>query len=368
MKKPGPITHNPAFTIIRKRAVGALLLGMVVVLMLWFSNYWTPKIPPPAATAPALSQKYQGPTIPVRMISVPVKFFAVGTVEPIEPVTLASRILGKVILSRLHSGEPVSRNEILIQLDQSQLTAQLNQAIAARSLAEVELHQATIDYRRAADLFKTADVTQAGMDMADTRLAAAKARLASTLAVTQNARTQLNYAAIHCPINGVVMEKNVNVGDTIMPGQTLATLYSPGRLQLTTVVPESLQRHISLGQALVVRLSGFRKPIAVHVRRILPRVSIQTRSFLVKVAGTFPAGIFPGMFGRLEIPIWQEKVLVVPTDAIERIGQLDMVRIISGGAPQRQIVQPGRHFGDLREILSGVTVGEKLAVRGKAHG
>lgn len=367
MKKNRPTTQFNAFTLIRKFVVGGLLLAVVIVLMLWFSNYWTAKIQPHAAALAVMSRKYQGPTATVRIISVPVKFLAVGTVEPIEPVTLASRILGKVMICRLHSGAPVSRDEILVQLDQTQLTAQLNQAIAARALAQVELHQAEIDYRRAAALFKTADITKADLDMASTRLAAAKARVASAQAATQNTRTQLNYATIHSPINGVVMAKNVNKGDTIMPGQTLATLYSPSRLQLTTVVPESLQRHIRLGQSLVARLSGFRKPIAVHVRRILPRVSVQTRSFLVKVAGSFPEGIFPGMFGRLEIPIRREKVLVVPASTIERIGQLDMVTIISGGAPRRQIVQPGRHFGTLREILSGVTVGDKLAVGGKVH-
>ena len=368
MKKNGPITHTPAWPLIGKLVVGGLLLAMVIVLMLWFSNYWTAKIQPRTATALTKPQRYDGPAVAVRFISVPVQFFAVGTLEPIEPVTLASRILGKVIFSRLHSGELVRRNEILVQLDKSQLTAQLNQAIADQSLAVVELHQAAIDYHRAAALFKTADVTKADIDWAGTRLAAAKARLASMRAATQDKRSQLSYAALRCPINGVVLEKNVNAGDTIMPGQTLATVYSPGRLQLTTVVPESLQRHIRLGQMLVVRLSGFRKPIAVHVRRILPRVSVQTRSFLVKVSGSFPAGIFPGMFGRLEIPIRQEKVLVVPANAIEKIGQLDMVTIISGGALQRRIVQPGRHFGALREILSGVTVGEKLAVGGTVHG
>lgn len=368
MKKPKPMSQFRSLALIRKILISALLLAIVIVLMLWFSNYWTPKIQPQAATAASLPSKYHGPTAPVRYISVPVKFFAVGTVEPIEPVTLATRILGKIISSRLHSGAAVSRNEILVQLDKSQLTAQLNEAVAAGALAKVELHQAEIDFRRATALFKTADVTQAALDLASTRLAAAKARVASTQAAKQNSRSQLNYATIHCPISGVVMEKNVNVGDTVMPGQTLATLYSPGRMQLTTVVPESLQRHIRLGQSLNVRLSGFRKPIAVHVRRIIPRVSVQTRSFLVKVSGPFPAGIFPGMFGRLEIPISREKVLVVPADAIERIGQLDMVRIISGGVQQRQIVQPGRHFGSLREILSGVTAGEKLAVGGKIDG
>ncbi len=360
----------PRRATVARLAVALILSAIVVVLMLWFSDYWTPKISagPVAQSAPV--RRYHGPLLTARIMHVPVKFFAVGTIEPIAPVVLAPRIMGKIIFSRLHAGLVVQKNQILVRLDHRTLTADLHRIKAAAAVAMAGLKQAELDRRRTAELFKTADITRAAMDLADTRLAAARAEYVSAMAAQQAAATQLRYAAIRSPVNGVVMEKRVNTGDTVMPGQDLARIYKPAHMQLTAVVPESYVRRLRPGQSLTMRLAGFHRRFAVHVRRIIPKVSVQTRSFTVKAAGTFPSGVFPGMFGRLEIPIGQEKVLVIPASAIKKIGQLDMVNIVTGGPGgrmRRQLIRPGRKFGDLREILSGLKAGDKLATGGSYH-
>ena len=359
MKK---INLSQILHIARKVVVAMVLMAMVIMLILWFGGYWTTKIAPSSHTEKSMATSYHGPIAMAHIIRVPLQSQAIGTLEPIEPVMLAPRILGRVVFSRLYSGAVIHKGQVLVRMDNTDLVAQLNQTIAARALARAQLHQAQIDWRRMATLFKTADVTRAALDQANTKLASARADVARAAAAVQSARTVLGYTILYSTFNGMVMTKHVNVGDTVMPGQRLATLYNPRRMELVAVVPESLARHIRIGQDLSVALSGFAKPIAVHIREIVPRVSVQTRSFLVKAGGLFPTGVYPGMFGHLLIPLGQEKMLVVPQTAIEHIGQLNMVDIISHGIIRRQVVQLGSHHGTMREILSGVNAGQKLAV------
>jgi len=80
------------------------------------------------------------------------------------------------------------------------------------------------------------------------------------------------------------------------------------------------------------------------------------------VTGPCPPGIYTGMFGRLLIPLGDEDVLVVPRTAVRRIGQLTVVDVAVDGVLHRRAVQLGRTFGDDVEVLSGLQVGERLAV------
>ena len=68
------------------------------------------------------------------------------------------------------------------------------------------------------------------------------------------------------------------------------------------------------------------------------------------------------MFGRLLIPLDQEKVLVIPHAAVRRVGQLQIVDVADGAVLRRRIVQLGRSFGDDVEVLAGVRAGERVAV------
>ncbi|EQD37422.1 efflux transporter, RND family, MFP subunit, AcrA/E family, partial [mine drainage metagenome] len=198
--------------------------------------------------------------------------------------------------------------------------------------------------------------------VANTAVASVRANLARALAERQAAQAVLGYTTIRSTINGIVMQKYVNVGDTVMPGQMLAKLYDPQTLQLDAVVRESLASAPHLGQKMSVQLEGLHAIVQARIRQIVPRVNAQSRSFIVKAAATFPAGVWPGMYGNLIIPTGSHKVLVIPEAAIEHIGQLDLVTVVRHGRLRRYTVQLGRHIGPMREILSGLTAGQRVVV------
>ncbi|MGC8624799.1 MAG: efflux RND transporter periplasmic adaptor subunit [Phycisphaerae bacterium] len=344
------------------RALGMVLgLLLIVSLMLWMTGATRRKIPP-GSRPPAVPVAYRGPSAVAHIIAVPKNIRAVGTISPIEPVVLTPRIVGRIIFSRLFAGTTVHKGQILVRLDDAQLQAQLAQAVAAIRLARAQLRQALIDQKRDKKLLATGDVTVESMDLANTAVASDQANLARALAGERTAQTVLGYATIRSTINGIVMQKFVNVGDTVMPGQMLAKIYDPRQLQLAAVVRESLAADLRLGQKLLVHLEGFHTTVPTHIRQIVPRVSAQSRTFIVKAASDFPAGVWPGMYGNLIIPTGIEKILVIPNSAIEHIGQLDLVTIVRHGQLIRQTVQPGRHLGAWREILSGVVAGQRVTL------
>jgi RND family efflux transporter MFP subunit len=352
---------NKLWRWLRKAVVFLALAAMVVLLLLWLIGALGAKIPPQVLPPPTAKLIHR-PLFTAHDVWLPIRVTAVGTVRAIQPAVLAPRIIGRVVFCALYAGGHVTRGQVLVRLANTELRDRLHQAAAAENMARAQLHQVEINQRRTAKLFATGDMTQAALDQANTNLASARAGLARAAAVRQRAATVLGYAVIRAPLTGLVMDKHVNVGDTVLPGQALATLYDPRRMQLEAVVRESLVGHLRLGQKLPVQLEGFHHLFAAHIRQIVPRVNVQSRSFIVKVAADFPPTAYPGMFGRLVIPVRRQRILVIPQAAIESIGQLDMVKLLQHGRLIRQSVQPGRHIGPLREILSGLVAGDRVAM------
>ena len=113
----------------------------------------------------------------------------------------------------------------------------------------------------------------------------------------------LDWATIRSPIDGTVIDKKVDVGDMVTPGQMLVTLFDPKRMQLVASVRESLTHRLQVGQSIGVQVEGLNKQCSGTVSEIVPEAQSASRSFQVKVTGPCPPGIYSGMFGRILIPL-----------------------------------------------------------------
>jgi multidrug efflux pump subunit AcrA (membrane-fusion protein) len=87
-----------------------------------------------------------------------------------------------------------------------------------------------------------------------------------------------------------------------------------------------------------------------------------TRTFLVKAALPKIPGIYPGMFGRLLIPVGQHKVILIPAQAIQRVGQLETVMVRTGDHFERIFVTSGPTHDGRIEILSGLKADDVLSI------
>jgi multidrug efflux pump subunit AcrA (membrane-fusion protein) len=86
------------------------------------------------------------------------------------------------------------------------------------------------------------------------------------------------------------------------------------------------------------------------------------------VTGPCPQGVYAGMFGRLMLPLDDEQLLLIPTKAISRVGQLTYVHVASGNdSLSRRSIQLGRVFGTETEVLSGLKAGEMILLPSAAE-
>jgi len=361
-------------------AAGVGLLAVVVLLLVWLAGGFHPKIDsmagwlaseggaggegspagqggPPSAGAPLPPGTA---TAKVTLRKVPHIETAVGTVRAVHEMALASKLLAKVVEVHVTAGQRVSAGEVLVRLDAEDLAARLAQSESAAAAARAARDQARIEFDRVKGLLERQAASQIEWDRVQSALKAAEAELQRAQQSVTESRTVLSYATIAAPIDAVVIDKRVSAGDTAAPGQVLLTLFDPTHMQLVASVRESLTQRLRVGQTIGVRIDTLGYPCDGRISEIVPEAEAASRSFLVKVTGPCPPGVYSGMFGRLLIPLDEESVLVVLRSAVRRVGQLDLVMVVQDGRMLRRAVKLGRTFDDEVEVLSGLREGEAV--------
>ena len=361
-----PPSSRKWLTVLRQSAIGLIFAAVVVVLMIWLAGGFKPKISV-SAVGEVAPPAYTGPTATVRRVSLPQTEEAVGTVKPVYEMVVTPRVAARITELNLVAGQRVTKGDVLVRLDDRDLKARVEQAKAAATAAISTRDQARIDRERLAKGLSGGAVSNFEFDRADLAFKNAESEVLRTSELVNEVQATLAYATINAPASGVVVDKKVNVGDTVMPGQVLATLYDPTHMQLIASVREMLTQRLKLGQEIGVRMEALGRTCGGTVSEIVPESESASRTFQVKVTGPCPPGIYSGMFGRIVIPLDVQDVLLVPVVAITRVGQLDMVEVVGrDNALERRTVQLGRKIGNDMEILSGLAEGENIAVKTRA--
>lgn len=364
----GAHSHPPRRTGLLGKIVLSLVAGVgVILLMLWLAGGFKPKVSAePVAAAGAGQRPISGELVAVRTIRVPRTESAVGTIRAVHEASIAAEVLAKVVAMNVQAGQAVKKGDVLVKLDDEEFAARLRESAAVVAAVEAARDQAKIEYNRVLDLHRQNAAADIELQRADTALKDTEARLEQSRQSQRAAAKNLDNTIIRCPFDGVVIEKYVEVGDTVAPQKLLLTIYDPTRMQLVANVRESLINHVQRDQSLDVHIEAIDKNCKGVVTEIVPQSDIASRTFAVKVRGPCSPEIHSGMFGRLIIPLDEEEWLVIPKAAVRRVGQLDLVDVVAeeGGALERRVVRLGRtHDGDV-EVLSGLRAGEQIAMPG----
>jgi RND family efflux transporter MFP subunit len=346
----------------RPLLVGAGLCVMALLLA-WLLGAFHHRVPPggPAHVQPRTPDSPRHTVAVVRQKDTE---SAVGTVRAVRETLVASRILGRIkTLTIERAGQPVKQGETLAEIESSDLLAMVEQARASLRVAETRREKARIDLER------TQELVERGV-AATSRLETDRAVFDATVAEVQQAQqslagteSALAFATVKAPITGIVVDKQVNQGDIVQPGQPICTLYDPTRLQLVAVVREELAGRLQIGQQVDVTLDALGKQCAGTVAEIVPAAQAKSRAFEVKVIGPCQPGVVTGMFGRLHVPVGERDELRVPAAAVQSVGQLDFVDVV--GKDQtvaRRYVRTGRRTGTDVEVLAGLAAGEIVVV------
>lgn len=317
-----------------------------------------------------------------------------GTVIPYKEVTLAAQLPGRVKFIAGIEGDSFKESTLLVALDDSELLAKRNQALAQLANADARLRQAGMQYNRELwspqskstfggmglpNLFdqmftrpmesfsgtrnqgveRRADLYNSGVQItqAQNSIVAAQSEIQAIDAKLRDARSL-------APFDGIILKKHVEVGDTMQPGQPLLSYADTQYLQILVDVPARLQPGLSEGMMVQAELDIGAQQVPARVAQIFPMADSQRHT--VKVKFDLPQGVSaPGMYAKVFIPDMSgpaQSQPVIPDSAIRYNGSLPGVYVIGGdGRPELRLVRVGEKLpGGFTSVLSGLRSGERV--------
>ena len=344
-----------------KWLLAIVMAGVVTVLLLFLAGVFHSKVPSEVgATTPRSAEGLKSGA--ARLLKRPRYETATGTVKPVHESAVAAKLLAKVLEINAIAGQVVQKDQVLVKLDDADLQARLKQAEAGLTSAQVRSEQTKTEFGRAEQLKAKKAISQADFDTAQAAMKSAAAELERATQAVMESQVMLEYATIRSPMSGTIIDKRVEVGDTVSPGQILLTLFDPTHMQMVASVRESLAMKLKPGQLLPTRLDALDFDCEATISEVVPESDVASRSFTVKVTGPCPPGVYSGMFGRLMVPLDDEEVLVIPVAAVRKVGQLTMVDVVSDNSLSRRNVRLGRTLELDVEVLAGLVEGELVVV------
>lgn len=329
-------------------------------------------------------------TLPVETIAAtrqPISAQASGALESRTRSVIAAQILGRIRQVHVEVGQTVQPGQTLITLDSQQLEASTAQAEAARleatnalgetnaliASARTQLQLAQSTESRLRRMFERKSISAQEMDEAAARLAQAQSGLAMAEArkaqvesrITQSeqalafARAQKNYAVLSAPFAGTITDKPAQPGAMALPGAPLLTIERSGALRAALNIDESQARTLRLGLPLKLFLEGA-EPIDSRISEIVPALDPASRNLIVRTDLPQSSGLRSGQFVRAEWATGERETLSLPASAVRESGQLQIVFVLDNGAARSRMVTLGRALNGRREILSGLSPGEKI--------
>lgn len=316
---------------------------------------------------------------------------AVATIKSETISTISSKIMGTVKTVFVQGGDIVKQGQPLVAIDDRQVSAQLREAEAglaetrrvwtavksARDAAKAAADLAGTTYNRYLNLMKDDSASrqefdeiksrfkqaQAGLKKADAMLAAAGQRVKKAEAAVSVASVGKKDALILAPFNGKVSAKMIDVGDLATPGKPLLALEKTGKYTANLQLPEKYIETISKRKKVKVVIQVLsHKPLTGTIEEIFPMADEITRSFLIKVGLPHEKGLRSGMFARVFIPVGQGSMLLIPSTAVIRSGQLTGIYILDNNTAKFRLIRIGRVVGESIEILSGLKPGNRYVV------
>ena len=294
-----------------------------------------------------------------------------AVVEAVRQTTLSAQVPGAIISLGVKAGDVVKAGQELLRIDARSASQNAVASDAQVDAAQSAMNVAAKDYERQKQLFQKQYISQSALDRAQAQWQAAQAQVKAQRAQAGVARTQSGFFIVNAPYAGVISDVPVALGDMAMPGRALVTMHDPSALRITAAVPQSVAA--TMGDASLIQfelpgLPGLLRPTQVQV---LPVVDAATHTVQVRLG--LPAGlkgVTPGLFARIWLPtgpssgaIAQGEHFYVPASAVVRRSEMTGLYVVNpeGLAVLRQ-VRLGSTKGDLVEILSGVSKGDKVAV------
>lgn len=312
-----------------------------------------------------------------------------GTVQARVPVTVSARVSAQVVSLHADHGDRVQRGQPLAVLDDRDLAAKRAAAAAAResiarniaaaqaslAKAQADLELARSRHRRDAGLKRSGFISESAYDAsvlgmraaeaaADNAAAALAARRAEARGVAEDARyadTLWSHTRISAPMDGLVIQRAVEVGTMVAPGTTLFRLVDPATLWIAARIDEALVGKIEEGMPARITLRNGEEHTG-RVARISRQSDAATRELEVNVAFDAPPARFAiDQEAEVSIAVGTQRGLAVPVEALVRRDGLQGVFVVRNGRKVFQEVRIAASDGRIAIIAEGLDPGATLA-------
>ena len=319
-----------------------------------------------------------------------------GTVIPFKEVTISAQISGAVTAMAGLEGQHVAEGEILTTIDDADIVAQRNAALARVYQAQAALQNAQMQYTRElysprsnsistmpgmgapsmfdqfftrgfSDMMGQSDSAlerQADLYAQTSGVDQAQSGLMQAQAMVEALDVQLRDASQLAPFDGVIIQRMVEVGDTVQPGMPLMRFAYTDYLRVEAEVPVRLAAGLSEGVIVPARLDIGGAEIEARVAQIFPIADQQRHTVKIKFDLPYGTPGGPGMYVEVTVPdmsVPLQEQAAVPTAALVWRGSLPSVFVLENGAPSLRLVRVGYPVGEDRiSVVSGLSGGETV--------
>lgn len=299
---------------------------------------------------------------------------ASGKVIATNSASLSTRMMGFVDKMYVQMGDTVRKDQLLLKLNNADLTAKQAQTNAGIAEAAASFKNAEKDYQRFQNLFAENSASQKELDDQRARFEMSKARLELARQMKNEVNSQFAYVNLRAPFNGVITNTFIDTGDMASPGVPLVSIESLGSYSVIVSVPENEIAAVTSGGKVQVLIKSINTKLTGIVTEISSSAKNTGGQYLVKVSLDKPdAKMLSGMYATVQFPIEKNTsvaTILIPQEAIVYRGQLTGIYTMSqSDKALLRWVRLGRTLGDSVEVLSGIEVGEKyiLAPEGKLY-
>lgn len=309
---------------------------------------------------------------------------ATGTIEPVTSVTVGTQVSGIVSKLYVDYNSVVKKGQVIAELDKTNLMSQLNTAKTQLATAQSQLNYQTANYKRYKTLFEKGLVAADDFDNAKLSYTQAKEQVASAKEEVQRAQTNLGYATITSPIDGVVLSKSVEEGQTVAASFSTPELFTIAQdltnMQVVADVDEADIGDVKEGERVTFTVDAYPDDtFEGEVKQVRQEATTTNNVVTYEVVISAPNAdlkLKPGLTANVTIYTAERKgVLSVPSKALrftpqkETVGKMKIVDVanaknkvwtIEGNSIVAHKVNIGMTDGTNTQIVGGIAEGTKV--------
>ena len=337
-------------------------------------------------------EKVEFETAKVERQDIKTSITATGTIEPVTSVTVGTQVSGIVSKLYVDYNSVVKKGQVIAELDRTNLTSELNRAKAELTSAQSTLNYETANFERYQKLFDKGLVSANDYENAKLSFEKARQSVASSRESVQKAQTNLGYATITSPIDGVVLSKSVEEGQTVAASFNTPELFTIAQdltdMRVIADIDEADIGGVKEGQRVSFTVDALPDDkFDGQVTQVRQQATTSSNVVTYEVVISAPnkdLKLKPGLTANVTIfTLEKSNVLAAPAKAlrfvpneallskgqqIEDVEAPVKVWTLEGNTFKAHAVQVGTTNGMLTEIVSGISEGTEVLVDFKLSG